>query len=154
MDAYQTALAAASTPTSEIGAGRTKAGTINAAIVDYYKSDAFTKSLAVETQRMRRAILERLRTEHGEKRIALLQANHLFKLLEPMKPHAQKNWLKTIRGLMAFAIANNMRNDDPSKSVKPIKVAKSLGHRIRTCDLQLRSWLPVAFQSLSQSFKA
>jgi hypothetical protein len=101
MDAYQAALAAA--PSSDIGASRTKTGTINAAIVAYYGSKSFTEGFAPETQRMRRNILERLRAEHGDKRIALLQRGHIVKLLEMMKPHAQKNWLKTIRGLMAFA---------------------------------------------------
>ena len=77
---------------------------------------------------MRRNILERFRAEHGEKRIGLLQRIHIVMLLEAMKPHAQKNWLKTIRGLMAFAVANSMRPDDPSEGVRAAKVAKSMGH--------------------------
>ena len=128
MEAYQAALAGTPSAVREIGASRTHAGTINAAIVAYYKHDSFTKALAPETQRMRRNILERFRAEHGEKRIALLQRSHIVALLERMKPHAQKNWLKTIRGLMAFAVANNLRADDPSENVKPLKPVKSSGH--------------------------
>jgi len=127
MEAYQVALAGVPLP-PEIGASRTKPGTINAAIVVYYKSKAFTEALASETQRMRRNILERFRSDHGEKRIALLQRQHIVKLLEPMKPHAQRNWLKTIRGLMAFALAESMIAADPTEGVKPIKAAKSRGH--------------------------
>jgi hypothetical protein len=115
MEAYQTALAGA--PMPDIGASRTKAGTINAAVAAYYRSTSFTQALAPATQRMRRNILERFRAEHGDKRIALLQRNHIAKLLEMMKPYAQKNWLKTIRGLMAFAVADNMCALDPSESV-------------------------------------
>jgi integrase/recombinase XerD len=125
MEAYQMALAGA--PIHDIGASRTKAGTINAAVAAYYHSKSFTEALAPATQRMRRNILERFRAEHGDKRIALLQRNHIVKLLETMRPHAQKNWLKTIRGLMAFAVADNMVGNDPSESVK-IKVAASIGH--------------------------
>src|SRR5436305_9085796 len=127
MDAYQAALAGAA-PLLDIGASRTKTGTINAAIVGYSAHTSFTKGFAPETQKMRRAILERFRAEHGEKRIALLQRRHIVKLLEAMKPHAQKNWLKTLRGLMAYAVANNLRQDDPTEGVKVVKVGKSIGH--------------------------
>jgi integrase/recombinase XerD len=126
MEAYQMALAGA--PMRDIGASRTKAGTINAAVAAYYHSTSFTEALAPATQRMRRNILERFRAEHGDKRIALLQRHHIAKLLETMRPYAQKNWLKTIRGLMAFAVADNMCALDPSESVKAIKVARSIGH--------------------------
>src|SRR5438477_12898826 len=57
MAAYQRALELA--PRTEIGADRTKPGTIDALIVQYLKSDNFTKALAPETQRMRRNILDR-----------------------------------------------------------------------------------------------
>jgi len=135
MAAYQTALAGASLASSDIGANRTKAGTINAAIVGYYESKSFTDGLAPETQRMRRNILERFRVTrapsgqpYGDKWIATIERQHIIKLLETMKPHAQKNRLKTIRGLMAFAVANNMRKDNPSEGVKAIKLTRSLGH--------------------------
>jgi integrase/recombinase XerD len=127
MDAYQAALAGAAPPL-DIGASRTKTGTINAAIIGYYAHTSFTEGFAPETQKMRRAILERFRAEHGEKRIALSQRRHIVKLLEGMKPHAQKNWLKTLRGLMSYAVANNLRQDDPTEGVKIVKVGKSIGH--------------------------
>src|SRR5258706_2675325 len=44
-----------------LGASRTRAGTVNAAIVSYYASSAFRDGLAVRSQQMRRAILERFR---------------------------------------------------------------------------------------------
>jgi hypothetical protein len=47
----------------ELGASRTKAGTVNAAIISYYyQSTAFTEGLAEGTRKSRRAILERFRT--------------------------------------------------------------------------------------------
>jgi integrase/recombinase XerD len=128
MEAYQAALAGAAIAASDVGSSRTKSGTLNAVIVEYYRSKSFTDALAPETQRMRRDILERLRIEHGDKRLALLQRAHVVKLLEPLKPHAQKNYLKTIRALMGFAVVNNMRADNPTDGVKAIKAAKSMGH--------------------------
>jgi hypothetical protein len=55
MDAYQAALAGE--PVRSIGATRTVPGTIAAAVVNYFNSSAF-QSLAPETRRTRRNILE------------------------------------------------------------------------------------------------
>jgi len=71
MAAYQQALSA-SEP-KQIGANRTKPGTVNACIVGYYTCLAF-RGLAPSTQRYRRAILENFREKHGDKRIALLRS--------------------------------------------------------------------------------
>ena len=127
MQAYQEALGQGAP--LEIGANRTAPGTIDALIVDYFKSDAFTKALAPETQRMRRNVLDRFRTDHGGKRVATLQSKHVADLIKARPVHAQKNWLKTLRGLMLFAIAENYRGDDPTAGVKAAKPAvKSRGH--------------------------
>jgi len=112
----------------DIGANRTKAGTINALIASYYKSAAFTDALAAETQRMRRNILERFRAEHGDKRAAFLRQDHIYKMLEGKKRHAKQNWLKTLKGLMAFAIAEGIRADNPCAGVELPKAPKSMGH--------------------------
>jgi hypothetical protein len=125
MAAYHAALAMGP---AEIGAGRTKAGTFDALITEYYKSKVFTDGFADATQRMRRAVLERWRADHGIKNVAHLQARHVRDFLEQKKPYAQKNWLKTLRGLMLFAVAQNYRTDDPTKDVRPVRVAKSRGH--------------------------
>ena len=80
MDAYQGALAGMIAPRLEVGASRTKPGTVNAAIVGYYQSLAF-RSLAPSTQNMRRAILERFRNEHGDKSIKTLPQKFIFHML-------------------------------------------------------------------------
>jgi integrase len=127
MTAYQRALGLAQPV--EIGADRTKPGTIDALIVDYLKSETFTKALAPETQRMRRNILDRFRTDHGAKRVLTLEHRHVVKLIEDRPTYAQKNWLKTLRGLMLFAVKENYRADDPTSGVKAAKPAvKSRGH--------------------------
>jgi hypothetical protein len=58
MAAYQQALAC--TQPQQIGADRTKPGTVNAAIAGYYTCGAF-RNLAPTTQQQRRSILERFR---------------------------------------------------------------------------------------------
>jgi integrase len=102
---------------------------MDALITSYLKSDAFTRALAPETQRMRRNILDRFRTKHGSKSAATLERRHIVTMLEKKKPYAQKNWLKTLRGLMLFAIKENFRADDPTAGVSAAKPAvKSRGH--------------------------
>ncbi len=116
MAAYEAAMAGQPAPI-EIGARRTRPGTVNAAIVGYYNSFAF-RSFAPNTQKMRRAILERFRHEHGDKRIALLPREVVIRLLGKMQPFAARNWLKTLRGLLQFAVAENFRADDPTQGIK------------------------------------
>jgi integrase len=116
MTAYQLALAGQQ-PRIEVGAGRTKPGTVNAAIVGYYNSLAF-RSLAPGTQKMRRAILEQFRAAHGEKRFALLPHEFIVRTLGKRSPFAARNWLKTLRGLLQFAVSEGFRADDPSQGVK------------------------------------
>ena len=120
MTAYQLALAG-QPPRIEIGAGRTKPGTVNAAIVGYYSSVAF-RSLALGTQKLQRSILERFRAEHGDKRIALLPREFIVRALGKQPPSVARNWLKTLRALLHFAVAESFRADDPTQGVKPRRI--------------------------------
>jgi integrase/recombinase XerD len=127
MAAYQAALEK-STPL-DIGASRTKPGTINALLADYYRSDAFLKALSPASQRMRRNILERFRAANGGNQVVGMRREYVKKQIEARSPDAQKNWLKALRGLMLFAVAENYRGDDPTAGVKAAKPpVRSKGH--------------------------
>lgn len=120
MEGYSAGMSdTASTPKLEIGASRTKPGTINALIIAYYQSSEF-RTLANETQRTRRNILERFRTDHGDKRVALLGPEHVRRMLATKidKPAVARNWLNTVAALMRFAVAEGIRGDDPTRDVK------------------------------------
>lgn len=118
----------------EIGASTTKAGTVAALVAAYYGSAAFT-GLSAETQRSRRHMLERFRNEHGDRRIALMKRENIVRGLDRIgKPHAKRNWLKAIRGLMAYAVAINMRADDPTSGLKLTKIKDSGGYHTWTDD--------------------
>lgn len=122
MEAYSAAMAGEAAAV-EIGASRTKPGTVNAACVSYYNSGAF-QALAFETRRRLRSTLERFRAEHGDKRIALMQRNHIQKLVDgkASTPAMARNFLKAIRSLMQHAIAQELRADDPTQGVKSAKI--------------------------------
>jgi hypothetical protein len=97
MAAYQEAMAGQPEPL-EIGARKTRPGTVNAAVVGYYNSLAF-RELAPETQKLRRRILERFRArlddngrECGNKSIATLPREAIVRMLANMAPFARQNW--------------------------------------------------------------
>ena len=147
MAAYSAALASVPDEHLEIGANRTLPGTINALIVMYYRSDEW-HALADETKKTRRRIIERFRAQHGEKRVALLQREHIMKMLAAIqKPSAKRSWLKTIRGLMRAAVPT-MRKDDPTDTIPGIKLPKSKGHHTWNDDeiAQYRTHWPLGTQ--------
>lgn len=117
MTAYETAIKGG-WESLEVGSHRTVPGTVNACIVSYYNTSADFRCLADSTKAMRRAILERFREEHGDKRIGLLDQRALVAILSKKNPFAARNWLKTIRGLIKHAIAVEMRKDDPTAAIK------------------------------------
>jgi hypothetical protein len=98
MAAHEAAMREETAPRINVGVDRTKPGTVNDAVVRYISSQAFAV-LAPSTQSMRRAVLERFRSEHGDKRMVMLQSDHVQKLVGKLKPYAQRNMLKTLRGL-------------------------------------------------------
>jgi hypothetical protein len=108
MEAYQAALAGQALPRPMIGASRTKAGSISALIVSYFASAAFL-SLRPATQQTYRNILERFRTEHGDKPVALLTRQHINAILasKVLTPAAANHWLRLIKSLMALLSKTN-----------------------------------------------
>jgi hypothetical protein len=79
-------------PVDDIGASRTKAGTIDALIVNYKKHDVFTKALSKATQDMRRPILDHFREfktksgrRYGDNRLASMQEKDIRAALEGRK---------------------------------------------------------------------
>jgi len=133
MAAHEAALGTAA-PQQEIGASRTMPGTINALVVNYYKSGSWLHELEEDTRKTRKRIIERFREKHGDKRVALLRQDHLLKMLDEIeKPSAKRHWLKAIRGLMRSAVPS-MRRDDPTAGIANIKLPKSRGHHTWTDD--------------------
>ena len=123
MEAYEAAMNSAAPVI--IGETRSAPGTVAEAVARYFGSTVFA-SLAPSTQAMRRAILQRFRDEHGAKRIRKLQPEHVARLIGKLRPFAQRNMSKTLRGLMAFALAEGLIVVDPTVSVK-LAPAKDAG---------------------------
>jgi hypothetical protein len=83
-----------------------KPGTIASLVHSYLNSVVFGE-LARETKRTRKNILRRFGNEHGDKRAAMLKREHIVAIFTKMsgKRFAARNWLKTVRALMQFAVS-------------------------------------------------
>jgi integrase len=122
MAAYQQALDGVTAPRIEIGASRSRPGTVAALVAAYFAAARF-KALAPSTQSTYRGIIERFRQEHGDKRVALLQREHIAKMLgrKAATPAAANNWLRMVRMLMQFAVEEGVRGSDPTAGVKGVR---------------------------------
>jgi integrase len=115
--AYNKAIAAL----VKIGVERSKAGRLSAVIAAYYEDESFT-SFAPATRAMRRRILEKLRVKVGHEPIAELTRGHVVSLfLSQLPPFERNNWLKALRGLMKFAVANDRLAADPTAGIERSK---------------------------------
>jgi integrase len=134
MDAYQAALAGSTAPRIEIGASRTKPGSVAAAVALYFGSMAFG-NLGPSTQSVRRRILERFREAYGERLFKGLERPHIEAMLagKIATPHAARHFLNALRAVTGVAITANLRNDDPTVGIR-VKVRDTGGFRTWTDD--------------------
>jgi integrase len=82
---------------------------------------------------VRRHILLRFDAEHGDKPVALLPPEFIAHQLRSKKPFAARNWLKAIRHLMQFCVAEKLAPTNPTRDVKLPK-ARSDGFHTWTED--------------------
>ena len=108
------------------GASRTAPGTINALAVAIYAS-AEWRLLSKSTQATYRGIIERLRTEHGDRSVRAIQPQHILKMRDRKAdaPTAANNLVKVLRWMLGFAVARQWRPDNPAVGVKPLRVAST-----------------------------
>src|SRR5262245_34775614 len=110
MDAYQAAFASQPEP---IGAGRTKPGSVAAAIASYLASSAF-KGLAADTQQVRRAVLDAFKREHGNKLMHHMPRKFVAAFLNSKEPSAARNYRNALRALARHCIEIEDIDDDPT----------------------------------------
>jgi site-specific recombinase XerC len=125
MAAYAAALNTNVAP--ELGADRTKPGTVGALVVRYYQS-AEWNDLKHNTRKCRKGIIERFREQHGGKQVATLERHHIEQMMAQITlPHQRRRWLITIKLLLASAIPT-MRRDNPAVGIAGVKIAKTRGY--------------------------
>ena len=98
-------------------------GSIRALGVSYFNSLAF-RSMRSSSQTKYRRIIDRLCREHGDKRAAMMQREHVVKLMaaRASAPESANSLRKILRAMMQHAIEIGLRGDDPTRDVKAIRV--------------------------------
>jgi integrase len=128
MRVYGEALAGTSPPQTEIGATRTRVGSIASMVIGFFASAQF-HNLAPATQQQYRRILERLRREHGDRSIATLERRHVIMMVDARAktPVGARDFLRCLRLLTQYAIRIGLIESDPTSDVR-VKMPKSDGH--------------------------
>jgi integrase len=116
-------------PKTVIGTNRIQKGTVAGLVHTYLNSVTFNE-LADETKRTRKNVLNNFSKEHGSKPIALLRREHIVAMFakKVTKRFAARNWLKTVRALMQFALSDNLLKVDPTAGVRNLS-SKTDGYR-------------------------
>jgi integrase len=111
-------------------------GTIDSVIVSFYRSTDYLK-LKPTTRKVRRNMLERFRTQHGKKRVALLTAAHVKAIIGDMadRPGAANNLLKALRVLLRHAIDMGLIQDNPSRNVRKFATSSEGFHSWSEADI-------------------
>jgi len=126
--AYHVALAASG---REIRARRSVSNSVSAISAAYYKDQNFL-GFAESTRGMRRRILEKFRTAGGDRPLKDLTKGHIVSVfLSQLPPFERNNWIKTLRGLMKFAIEGGYIESDPTAEIKR---SDAVGGSIHTWD--------------------
>lgn len=122
MRQYAAALDGVKERAKEIGAARTNPGTISALCVSYYRSPGFL-NLKKSTQGVRRNIIEKFRSRHGDKPVEGLERKHINEIIGAMAetPEAANNLLKVLRSILGYAITIDMIEANPAAVVRKYK---------------------------------
>jgi integrase len=106
-----------------------KHGTFDALGRDYLRSADFA-GLAPESQRKRRDMVERFLMRFGSLPVAGLQHRHVRQIMDEFAgmPGSARNMLSSVRVLIARAIADGIRRDDPTTGIKRPKLSRDGWH--------------------------
>jgi integrase len=132
MRAYAAALDGQKERAANIIAERTIPGSFNALAVSYYRSPEF-RSLKPISQRNRRNVIERFRSEHGDDPLVRLRRDHIQGLIEARSatPAAANVLLKTLHMLLNYAVFVGMIPHNPAMGVRGYR-SKGDGHHTWT----------------------
>jgi integrase len=131
MAAYESGLAATSGTDArpQIGASRTRAGSISAMIAGYVKDSAEFDKLEPTSKIQYMRIFEHMRRDYGDMSMRTLQRPHVVGMLDDRKgtPSAARDFLRCLRVLIAYAIRTGARQDDPTIKLQ-VAIPDTGGH--------------------------
>jgi len=109
----------------QVGADRVVAGSWDDLIARFYRSEGFRRK-ADETQRSYRGELERFRKKYGSRKVATMDAKHIYAIMQQMQatPSAANNLKKRLGQLFDMAIILGWRTDNPTRVVSSLTTRK------------------------------
>jgi integrase len=127
MEAHARAMAAATVPVV-IGAARTKLGSVDAALVAYYRSADFCDGLAASTQGWRRRCLEKFRANYGDLSLRKIERRHVQQYMASIAAAgAQRNMGQALNHFFEYCVSTGLLGDNPAHGVKRAKLVKKAG---------------------------
>ena len=101
-------------------------GSFAALVADYLASKTEFGEKKPSTQRIYRMILEPLAEAHGHKPVALLERRHIKQWRDARneKPGMANMTVKVVRVLLAYAVENEYRRDNPATRIKLFKLGE------------------------------
>ena len=128
MAAYQAAIDGVTLAARPIGATRALVGS-TAEVVARYLLDASFTTLAASTRDKRRRFLDAFRAQYGKLPFAKLDTPSVAALLGKLTAHNQRDWLKTLRGLVRFAMARGYIGTDVTLGLRSARAKATGGYR-------------------------
>ena len=104
-------------------------------VEQYYQSSAF-KEIGDGYRRTRRGILDKFCEEHGHKRYAKLEVQHLKKMRDKLfdRPGTANNLIKALRQVFKHAVGYGYLNSNPAANVEKLKSRNPDGFHAWTLD--------------------
>ena len=102
---------------SEIGIGRNQHGSVAHAVASYFGSTDFCNRLTPSTQASAACCWKNFAATTARP-IASLPRKFIETLLSTLRPGAEKNWLKALRGLLQYCVAEGLCKEDVTASIK------------------------------------
>jgi integrase len=124
-------------PLAKVDGKRTKAGTVNALVVSYYRSPEF-RSLKPSTQGHRRRILDNFCAEridklhtYGDSPLKGLRREHVRQIIADKAektPAAANNLKKILNVILNYAVSLDMIDGNPASGIKRYKISSDGFH--------------------------
>lgn len=113
---------------ADAAAARVQPRSINALIIEYYRSAEF-RALRSTSQANYRGILDRFRARHGDKGAASLATHHLEAIFHALAetPQAAANLRKRLRRVFSLSVRLGWRTDNPVRETEAPRRAKAGG---------------------------
>jgi integrase len=122
-------------PAIDIGARRTVAGSVSAALVAYYRSADWIDGLAEATQKWRRNCLEKFRADFGDLSLRTIEKRYVQAYVSAIaKPGTQRNMAQALGSFFTYCVDTMLLADNPAEGVKRARMIRTGGHKAGTED--------------------